>query len=344
MRLETTYLGLPLLTPLVASAGPLQQTVTGVKALADAGVGAVVLYSLFEEQIRDEAARFARIEEATDDVSAEATSFFPEVPSDLGSDGDELVSASYLRLLEKSASAVDIPVIASLNGSDLGGWTSFSKRMESAGAAALELNIYYVPGDVRMTGAMVEQRHLDIVASVKQSVSIPVAVKLSPHFSSFGDLALRLDAAGADGLVLFNRFFQPDVNVEALEMVSGVELSTPFDGRLPRTWIAALRGKVAASLAGTSGVATAEDVVKYLLAGADVVMTTSALVRNGVSYASILLAGLEEWMEVHGYRSVDELRGLLAIPVGVDEDSFERHGYLEALQKAKATYGSLSGL
>ncbi|HOB06116.1 MAG TPA: dihydroorotate dehydrogenase-like protein [Propionibacteriaceae bacterium] len=338
--LSTRYLGLDLETPLVASAGPLSQTVDGIKALADAGVGAVVMYSLFEEQIRAEEARNLALEMDIEDSFAEATSYFPVVPR-TGTQVDAH-SAAYLKLLEDAAKAVDVPVIASLNGSTTGGWIRFARRMQDAGASALELNIYFVPGDLTASGDEVENRHLEILVGVKDAVSIPVAVKLSPYFSSFGSLALQLDEAGADGLVMFNRFFQPEVNIETFQMVPGVELSTPFDGRLPRTWIAALHGRVKASLAGTGGVATSEDVVRYLLAGADVVMTTSALVRNGVSYAATLQQGLVDWLNRH-QMTVAEARGKLAIPTDVSADDYERQGYVAALQKAKETYGSLTG-
>ena len=216
--------------------------------------------------------------------------------------------------------------------------------MQEAGASALELNIYYVPGDARIPSEEVENRHLEILVGVKDAVSVPVAVKLAPYFSSFGDMAVQLDQHGADGLVMFNRFFQPDIDIETLQMEPGVALSIPFDGRLPRTWIASLRGRVKASLAGTSGVDTSEDVVKYLLAGADVVMTTTSLVRHGVQYAQSLLDGLQDWMRHKDFASVDEFRGMLALPVDVDAEEFERQGYVVALEKAKATYGSLAGL
>ena len=267
MTLQTRYLGLDLRNPVVASAGPLSQTADGVRRLADAGVGAVVMYSLFEEQLRHEAARDLMLEELHEESFSESLTYFPTPPA-----GDTGVSYRYLKLLEESVAAVDVPVIASLNGSSRGGWTDVARKMQDAGAHAIELNIYFVPGDVRTSGRDVEDRHVDILSAVKQAVTVPVAVKLSPFFSSTGALALRLDEAGADGLVLFNRFVQPDIDIERVVVQSGLELSSPFEARLPRTWIAALRGRVSASLAGTSGVETGEDVVKYLLAGADVVM------------------------------------------------------------------------
>lgn len=334
--LTTSYLGLSLRNPIVASAGPLSQTVDGVRSLANGGVGAVVLYSLFEEQLRHEAARDILLEESNEEFYAESLSFFPTVPDKRAGN-----SSAYLNLLERSVQAVDVPVIASLNGSDLGGWMEFARRLEGAGAAAIELNIYLVAGDVGTKGRDVEDKHVEILTAVKQEVSVPVAVKLSPYLSSFGELALRLDQAGADGLVLFNRFIQPEIDIETVTVESGLELSSPIEGRLPRTWIAALSGRVAASLAGTSGVETSTDVVKYLLVGADVAMTTSALVRHGPSHAMRLVMGLERWLERKGFASVDAMRGMLAIPAGADATAYERAGYVSALEKAKQQYGAL---
>jgi len=334
--LATTYLGLDLRNPLVASAGPLSQTVDGVKALADGGVGAVVMYSLFEEQVRTQAETDELLEELYAESFAEALSYFPT----LGVETEGLATR-YLHLVERAAAAVDVPVIASLNGASVGGWVQFARQLQDAGAAAVECNIYFVPGDLSLPGDAVEQRHLDIVRTVKAAVSVPVAVKLSPHFSSVGHLAVRLVEAGADGLVLFNRFLQPDIDIERVSVTPGVELSNRAESRVPRTWIAALRNRVDASLAATSGVEDATDVVRYLLAGADVVMSTSALVRNGPDYAAVLLDGLQEWMMRKGFDSVSAMRGLLAVPGGADSNAYQRAGYVAALEKAKTTYGSL---
>ncbi|HMH36136.1 MAG TPA: dihydroorotate dehydrogenase-like protein, partial [Streptosporangiaceae bacterium] len=295
MDLATSYLGLSLRNPVVASASPLSNTVDGVRRLADAGVGAVVLYSLFEEQVRREMAENARLAEAGTEVFAEALSYFPaDADSDPG-------PHRYLSLLERAAAAVDVPVIGSLNGVTPGGWTSYARAIQDAGAAAIELNIYYIPGDPHTTGREVEQRHVDILCRVKDAVTVPVAVKLSPYFSSAGEMALRLDEAGADGLVLFNRFLQPDIDPETLAVVPAVDLSSPAEARLPRTWISILHGQVRASLAATTGVEGPADVVKYLLAGADVVMTASALIRHGPGHAAVLVDGLAEWMVRKGY-------------------------------------------
>ena len=337
MNLTTKYLGLELRNPVVASAGPLSQTVDGIKSLADGGVGAVVMYSLFEEQLRREAEATAALEELYDDSFAEALSFFPSVPQ-----ADAEASSAYVRLVEAGAKAIDVPLIASLNGASLGGWTQTARQLADAGAAAIELNIYLVPGDIHMSGLQVEERHLEILAAVKQAVDVPVAVKLSPYFSSVGNMALQLDDAGADGLVLFNRFLQPDIDVERVTVESGVTLSSPIDGRLPRTWIAVLQGQIAASLAATSGVDAPEDVIKYILSGADVVMTTSSLIRRGPAYAQVLVEGLANWLTAREL-TLDKARGLLAVPADHAE-AYERAGYVSALQKAKETYGSLPGL
>jgi dihydroorotate dehydrogenase (fumarate) len=334
MELATTYMGLELRNPLVASPSPLAYTVDGVQRLADSEVGAIVLPSLFEEQVHEEEALNERLAEAGTESFAESLSYFPQAAEeDHGPD-------RHLSLVERAAAAVDIPVIASLNGITLGGWIDYARAMQDVGAAAIELNIYYVPGDTRTPGRAVEQRCLDILATVKDAVSVPVAVKLSPYFSSPGELARRLDKAGADALVLFNRFLQPDIDPDSLAVVPKVGLSSPVDAGLPRTWIALLRGRVSASLAATSGVEGPLDVVKFLLAGADVVMTTSALLRHGPGYATVLLGGLSEWMERKGYTSVDEMRGLLSVPTDGREAEGARAGYVNALRAANASpYG-----
>jgi dihydroorotate dehydrogenase (fumarate) len=331
--LATRYLGLELRNPLVASASPLSSTADGVRRLADGGAGAVVLHSLFEEQVRREMARDAAAADAGTDSFAESLSYFPAAAS---ADGGP---RRYLSLLERAAAAVDIPVIASLNGATTGGWTDYASALQDAGAAAIELNIYHLPGGPVFTGSDVEQRHVEILTTVKAVVSVPVAVKLSPYFSSTGEVARRLDRAGADGLVLFNRFLQPDIDPETLTVTVRPGLSTPAEGRLPRAWIALLAGRVRASLAATTGVETAADVAKYLLAGADVVMTASALLRHGPGYAGVLLDELSAWMARKDFRSVGEVRGLLSVPAGTDEAAYERAGYVAALDAANHGYG-----
>jgi dihydroorotate dehydrogenase (fumarate) len=334
MDLSTRYMGLELRNPLVASASPLSWTVDGVRRLADAGVGAVVLYSLFEEQVRREAAENARLVDAGANSFAESLSYFPV------SSEDEPGPRHYLSVLERAAAAVEIPVLGSLNGVTSGGWVEYARRLQDAGAAAIELNIYYLPGSTRITGREVENRHVEVLASVKAAVSVPVAVKLGPHFSSTGEMALRLDEAGADALVLFNRFLQPDIDPDALAVVPQVGLSHPSEARLPRTWIALLYRRVHAALAATTGVETPADVSKFLLAGADVVMTASALLRHGPEYATVLVDGLADWMERKGFATVDALRGRLAVPAEADGADYERAGYVGALRAANMSdYG-----
>jgi dihydroorotate dehydrogenase (fumarate) len=242
----------------------------------------------------------------------------------------------YLSLLERAVATVDVPVIASLNGVTPEGWTDYARAMQDAGAAAIELNTYYLPGDPGISGRDVEQRHIDVLQRVKSSVTIPVAIKLSPYFSSTGEIAVRLDEAGADGLVIFNRFLQPDIDPEQLVTLPRVNLSSPADSRLPRAWISLLRGSVSASLAASTGVEVPADVARYLLAGADVVMTTSALLRHGPKYAAVLLDGLSTWMARKGFATVDELRGKLSVPPAADQAAYQRSGYVTAMRSANA--------
>lgn len=328
MDLSGTYLGLQLRNPLVASPSPLSRTVDGVRRLAAGGVGAVVLHSLFEEQVRRRALQDGLLCEAGADSSPEALSYFASTAD------DETGPRRYLSLLERAVAAVDVPVLASLNGATPGGWEGYARAMQDAGAAAIELNVYYLPGDASVTGREVEQRHLDALARVRAAVSVPVAVKVGPYFSSMAQMATRLDDAGADGLVLFNRWLQPDIDPETLRVTSGIALSTPAEGRLVRTWVALLRGRVQASLAATGGVETGDDVVRHLLAGADVVMTTSALLRHGPGYAAVLLEDLSQWLRRKGFAAVGECRGLLSVPMTADASAFERGAYVTDLLEA----------
>jgi dihydroorotate dehydrogenase (fumarate) len=330
MDLSTDYMGLALRNPLVASPSPLSRTVDGVRRLADCGVGAVVLYSLFEEQLRREAELNARVADAGTESFAESLSYLPSAAA------EEPGPRRYLSLLERAAAAVDVPVIASLNGTTPGGWTSCAHAMQEAGAAAIELNIYDVPGDPQRSAEDLVQRHVDVLAQVKGVVTVPVAVKLSPHFISAGELAVALDDAGADGLVLFNRFLAPDIDPDTLTVVNIVELSTPAEARLPRTWIALLHARVRAALAATTGVETSADVAKYLLAGADVVMSTSALLRHGPAHGTVLLDGLTDWMASKGFSAIGELRGMLAVPADIDQAQYTRAGYVAALRADNA--------
>lgn len=333
MDLTTKYMGLELRNPLIASASPLSNTIAGIRQLAGAGIGAIVLYSLFEEQLRREAEQNAARSNAGTESFAESLSYFPSsADADTG-------PRRYLSLLERAVAAVDVPVIASLNGTTAGGWTDYATALEQAGAAAIELNIYHPLGNPILSGRDVEQRHIQVLTTVKAVVSVPVAVKLHPYFSSIAEMAQRLDSAGADGLVLFNRFLQPDIDHDTLTVTSGFGLSDPAEARLPRAWIALLAGRLRASLAATTGVDDAADVAKYLLAGADVVMTASALIRHGPNHARTLLDGLATWMSRMGFSSVAEVRGLLSVPAEANEARQERAGYVAALQAADMGYG-----
>ena len=333
-NLVTDYMGLSLRNPLVASASPISRTVDGVRRLADAGVGAVVLHSLFEEELAEESERNARIADAGTESFAESLSYLP------GNAGEDPGPRRYLSLVERATAAVEIPVIASLNGVTPGGWSGYAQAIQSAGAVAIELNIYYLPGSADISGRRVERRHLEILEQVKSVVTIPVAVKLSPYFSSTAEMVKQLDDAGADAVVLFNRFMQPDIDPESLQASSGPGLSISAESLLPRTWIALLSKRISASLAASTGVETAEDVVKYLLAGSDVVMSTSSLLRHGPGYAEILLDGLSDWMARKGFSSLSEVRGRFAVPAGVDASYQERSGYVATLRNANASaYG-----
>ena len=337
MDLRTQYLGLTLHTPLVASSSPLTGTVGGITRLAAAGVGAVVLPSLFEEQLRLESERDSRLTEAYTDSHGEAMTYLPG-PAEPDT-GTEHWPTQYLGLVSRAADAVDIPVIASLNGVSTGSWTDYASAVEQAGASAIELNIYYLPGDPMLPARDAERRYTEILTTVKAVVSVPVVVKLSPYFSSFGEMAVVLDHAGADGLVLFNRFLQTDIDPETFTVSAGFRLSTPAEAALPRAWISRLRGHVRCSLAASSGVDSAADVAAYLLAGADVVMTTSALLRYGPDHARVLLDGLRAWLDRKGFESVAAARGLLA-KSAEGEPAYGRAGYLSAIEQATHTYAT----
>jgi dihydroorotate dehydrogenase (fumarate) len=332
MDLTTQYLGLTLRSPLVASAGPLTATVAGVERLAATGIGAVVLPSLFEEQLQTEAERDAWLTDAHAESHQEAAGYLPDP-------GAGYWPHRYLDLVSRAAKSVDIPVIASLNGVSTGGWTDYAAAMEQAGAAAIELNIYYLPGDPLIPARDAERRYTEILTTVKAVVSIPVAVKLSPYFSSFGEMAVVLDHAGAAGLVMFNRFLQTDIDPETFTVSGGFRLSSPAEGALPRAWISRIRGQVRCSLAGSTGVDSPADVVAYLLAGADVVMTTSSLLRHGPEHAGVLLYGLRAWLERKGFTSLGAVRGLMA-KSAEGEPAYGRTGYLSAIEQATRAYAA----
>jgi dihydroorotate dehydrogenase (fumarate) len=329
MDLSTNYMGLQLRNPLVASASPLSYTLEGIRRLADAGVGAVVMFSLFEEQLRARAAETAKLVDEPAESFPEALDYVPAIAKEDGG------PRAYLRQLERAAGSVEVPLIASLNGITPEGWTDHARAMQDAGAAAIELNVYYLPGDMQTAARDVEQRHIDVLEHVKAAVSVPVAVKLGPYFSSTGEVARRLDEAGVDGLVLFNRFLQPDIDAETITVRPEITLSNRAEARLPRTWIALLHGRVRAALAATTGVEEAADLAAYLLAGADVVMSASALLRHGPEHAAVLLDGLAAWMERKGFDTVDQFRGELAVPEA-DAGAYERAGYVSALKAANA--------
>jgi len=324
--LTTSYLGLNLASPLVVSASPLSRDVDGICRLEDAGASAVVLYSLFEEQLRQEEADLNYHLAAGTESFAESLTYFPQASEfHTGPEG-------YLNHIRKAKSSVRIPIIASLNGSTLGGWTKFAGEIQRAGADAIECNIYNIPTDANLSSANVEKNYLEIVRAVKNTVTIPVAVKVSPFFSNFANMAQRFDAAGADGLVLFNRFYQPDIDLEELEIRPNVLLSSQQALRLPLTWIGILYGKVRASLAGTSGVHTAEDVVKLLMVGANVTMLCSSLMRHGINHLRHVERELREWMEEHEYESVRQMQGSMSQQRCADPGAFERAQYMRAVK------------
>jgi dihydroorotate dehydrogenase (fumarate) len=326
LDLTTRYLGMQLRTPLVASASPLSQEIDGIRRLEDAGASAVVLYSLFEEQLRQETFELDFYLSAGTESHAESLSYFPE-PAEftLGPDG-------YLEHIRQAKEAVDIPVIASLNGSSVGGWVQYATQIEEAGADALECNIYWIVTNFEQTSEQVEKQYLDIVRAVRSAVHIPVAVKLSPFFSNMAHMAKRIEAVGADGLVLFNRFYQPDIDLEALELKPNVLLSTPQAIRLPLTWIGILYGRLKSSLAATGGIHDPEDVVKLLMVGADVTMLCSSLLRHGTNHVRALEEGLRNWMEVHEYGSVKLMQGSMSQLRCPDPSAFERAQYMRAVK------------
>jgi dihydroorotate dehydrogenase (fumarate) len=326
MDLTTNYLGLVLKSPLIASASPLNNNVANVRAIEDGGAGAVVLPSLFEEQIEAEVAAVERFFAAGADSFAEALSYFPQVAA------SQAGVERYLELIHEARESVDIPVIASLNGISDSGWTDYARLAQEAGADAVELNVYFVSADVAEDGRAVEQRYLDIFQAVKSAVKIPIAMKLSPYFSSVGNFICKLDGAGADGFVLFNRFYQPDIDLPTLHLQRDLNLSNASEIRLPLLWIAVLAGRVRGSLAATTGVETADQVIKYLLAGADAVMTTSALLRHGVPYMKSLVDGLSQWLEAREVGSVADIRGKLSQQNVRDPTAFERANYVHILQ------------
>jgi dihydroorotate dehydrogenase (fumarate) len=323
--LTTTYLGMPLKNPLVVSASPLSKKVDMVRRMEEAGAAAVVLYSLFEEQITHESHELDHFLSRGAETYAEALDYFP----DLGR--YNLEPDIYVEHLHRLKQAVDIPIIGSLNGISPGGWVEYAGKIEQAGADALELNIYFVPTDCDISSGELEENYLELVRAVRAQVRIPIALKLSPFFTSLPNIARRFVEAGADGLVLFNRFYQPDIDLGKLEVVPSLVLSDSHDLRLPLRWIAILYGRVAADLALTSGVHTARDVLKAMMAGANVAMLASELIGHGIERLSAILADLQAWMEEYAYESIEQMRGSMSQRAVAEPAAFERANYMRAL-------------
>lgn len=335
MDLTTTYLGLQLRSPLVVgAAAPLTEDIDNIKRIEDAGAAAVVLHSLFEEQLRQERYELHHHLTYGTESYAEALTYFPE--PEIFHVGSE----EYLNHIQQAKRTVDIPIIASLNGSTLGGWIDYAQQIQQAGADALELNIYSVPTDLELTSIQIEQNYLDILRAVKAAVNIPVAVKLSPFFSNMANMAHQLTNAGADALVLFNRFYQPDINLEELEVKPHVLLSTPQAMRLPMRWIAILYSRIAADLAATGGIHKSTDVLKMLMAGAKITLLVSVLLRHGIEQMHEIEQGMRDWMTEHEYESVKQMQGSMSQLNCPDKSAFERAQYMKAIQ----TYKSASAI
>ncbi|MBX3747262.1 MAG: dihydroorotate dehydrogenase-like protein [Verrucomicrobiae bacterium] len=325
MDLATRYLGLRLKSPLVPSASPLSEDLDNIKRLEDAGAAAIVLYSIFEEQIRLERHELHHHLTQGTESYPEALSYFPD-PAELFIGAED-----YLRHIQRAKAATVIPIIASLNGSTLGGWTDFARQIQQAGADAIELNLYHIPTRPDQPGADIERQYVEVLRAVKAAVQIPVAVKVSPFFTNFAHMAAQFDAAGAAGLVLFNRFYQPDIELESLEVVPHVMYSTPMAMRLPMRWIAILYERVGADLAATSGIHRGTDALKMLMAGASVAMLCSALLRHGIKHLRVIEQEMREWMNEHEYSSVEQLKGSLSQKYCADPSAFERAQYLRAV-------------
>jgi dihydroorotate dehydrogenase (fumarate) len=331
--ITTKYLGMDLPNPLVASASPLTGKLDTLIQLEEAGAAAVVLPSLFEEQIEHDSWAVHDLYEYGSSISPEAFGgYMPEM------EGYNTGPEHYLELLAKAKDNLTIPVIASLNGMSPGGWTAYAKTMQEAGADALELNVYRVATDINMTGGEIERGYIDLVEDVRESINIPLAVKISPYFSSLASMCRRLVEAGADGLVLFNRFYQPDINLDELRIKPDIVLSSPVNLRLPLRWTAILRGRLDASIAASSGVHTGEDVVKLILAGADVTMMTSALLKYGPSHLATVIFEMESWFAERDYTSIEQGKGSLSQASSADPEAFERTNYMRSLVTYSSRY------
>jgi dihydroorotate dehydrogenase (fumarate) len=332
MNLNTTYLGLDLRTPLVPAASPLSEDLDNLKRMEDAGAAAVVFHSVFEEQIRHATQTPRGHPTRTLEAETAVLGYFPE-PGEFHFAPDR-----YLQNLAQAKSALGIPIIASLNGTTFGRWTTFAQSIEQAGADALELNIYAIPTDPEITGDDIEQSYLTMLLSLKNQVKIPISIKLSPFFTNFGRFARQLDLAGADGLVLFNRFYQPDIDLDASVVTPSINLSAPGELRLPLRWIAMLHGRVRASLAATSGIHRGIDALKMLMAGADVTMLCSVLLRHGIEHLAVIEREMREWMEAHRYENVEQLRGKMSQQNCPDPGAFERAQYMRAIAVAREIF------
>jgi len=334
MDLTTTYMGLPLKNPLVVSSSPLSQELDNIRKMEDAGASAVVLFSLFEEQVRTEDAAMHYFMTFGSESYGEAQSYFPAAEDyDIG-------PSAYLDLIQSATEAVNIPIIASLNGVTDQGWIDYARKMEAAGAAGIEMNMFSIPANPQLPGQKIESHYVDVLRAIKSSVDIPVAMKLSPFFSSISNMAQQLDEADADALVLFNRFYQPDFNLDLMEVQNNLSLSTSEEIRLPLLWIAILYGRVRASLGASRGVHSGTEVVKYLLAGADAVMTTASLMKNGISHLGTLRNQTEELMKKLEYESVTQMKGAMSQRSVADPTAFERANYIRILKGYSAATDS----
>ncbi len=329
MTLQSTYMGLKLNSPIIVSACTLSEQLDNIVKMEDNGAGAVVMFSLFEEQIRKEEARMNTVLSETSYAFPEALDYFPDLDDfNVGVD-------DYLENIRKAKERVKIPIIGSLNGITTEGWIDYSKQIEQAGADGLEVNIFFIPADITMSSSEVEHRYLNIIEAIKSNVKIPVAVKLNPYFSATGNMAMRMKNSGADALVLFNRFYQPDFDINEMVLKTDLHYSEPSEIRLPLLWIALLFEKVKLSLAATTGVQSAVEVVKYLLAGADVVMTASSLYKNGIPYLKTMNKELQDWMYMMGFEDITSFRGSLSQQNIADPTAFERANYIRILEGMK---------
>jgi dihydroorotate dehydrogenase (fumarate) len=325
--LSTTYMGLELDHPVVPSASPLSRSLATIKAMEDAGAAAIVMHSVFEEQIKFEEETLDHFLERGTELFAEALTYYPPMPD------YKVGPEEYLEHIRQAKEAVDIPIIGSLNGISLGGWIDYAQQIEEAGADAIELNVYFLAANPKADSSEVENLYVDILSAVKENVHIPVALKLSPFFTSMANFAQRLDAAGADGLVLFNRFYQPDIDLEELDVRPDLVLSTSDEMRLPMRWIAILHGRVQASLALTSGIHTARDVLKAVMVGADIANVCSVLLKHGLGKIGELVDGVQLWMEEHEYESIHQMKGSLSQRAVAEPAAFERANYIRILQR-----------